>query len=93
MEQDNNKRLDELFNQAKNEPSKISFEETKGQFIKSKGSIGNVSTGKVDTLSELAQFSNLKTLIMISTISIITVSAIMLTSTFNSEEIKSKKEN
>ncbi|PCJ23802.1 MAG: hypothetical protein COA97_10800 [Flavobacteriales bacterium] len=74
MEQDNNKRLDELFNQAKNEPSKVSFEETKEQFV---NSIENISSS-VSTGGNLAQFSNLKTLIMITTISAITVGAIMV---------------
>ena len=72
MEQDNNKRLDELFNQAKNDPSKVSFEETKEQFINSTGSTGSISKG-----GKLAQFSNLKIIIMISTISAITVGATM----------------
>jgi formylglycine-generating enzyme required for sulfatase activity len=73
MEQNKNKRLDDLFNQAKNEPSKISFKETAAQFIKSTGSISNVSKG-----GKLAQFSNLKIFIMITTISAITIGATLL---------------
>jgi formylglycine-generating enzyme required for sulfatase activity len=71
MELNNEKRLDELFNQAKNEPSKVSFEKTKEQFVKSSGSI--TSTG-----GKLVQFTNLKTLIMISTICAISIGASML---------------
>jgi formylglycine-generating enzyme required for sulfatase activity len=71
MEPNNEKRLDELFNQAKNEPSKVSFEKTKEQFVKSYGSI--TSTG-----GKLTQFTNLKTLIMISTICALSIGASML---------------
>ena len=72
MEQDKNNRLDELFNQAKNEPSKVSFDEIKGQFIKSNVGAGNVSTG-----SKLFQITNLKIIVMISTLSIIVAGAFL----------------
>lgn len=71
MEQDKNKRLDELFKQAKNEPSKVSFEKTKEQFLSSVGN-QNVTTKGID----ITKFFNLKLIIMIT--SIITTIALVL---------------
>ena len=87
MEQNKNNRLDDLFNQAKNEPSKVSYEETKKQFLKSSAGITSSGAGQ-----GVASISNLKIIIMIATISIITVGSIMLLNTFSSDEV-AKKEN
>ena len=72
MEQDKNKRLDELFKQAKNEPSKVSFEETKGQFLSSVGN-QHVATKGID----IAKLFNLKLIIMITSI-IATVALVLV---------------
>ena len=72
MEQDKNKRLDELFKQAKNEPSKVSFEETKGQFLSSVGD-QHVATKGID----IAKLFNLKLIIMITSI-IATVALVLV---------------
>ena len=84
MEQDKNKRLDELFNQAKNEPSKVSFDEIKEQFIKS-----NVGAVSASTTSKLFQITNLKIIVMITTLSIVTAGVLM----FNTSEKKSLENN
>ena len=55
MEQDKNKRLDDLFSQAKKEPAKISFEETQKQFLNSTASYGKIVKGGKTT-----QFINFK---------------------------------
>ena len=68
MEQNNNNRLDDLFNQAKNDPAKISFEETKTQFLKSTITIGKVAKG-----GKLTQFTNFKLILMITTICAVAV--------------------
>lgn len=70
MEQDKNKRLDELFKQAKNQPSKVSYEETKGQFLNALSS-KNTTKGR-----DFTRFFNLKLIIMIA--SIITTVALVL---------------
>lgn len=71
MEQDKNKRLDELFKQAKNEPSKVSFEETKERFLTSVSTKNDATKG-----NDIARFFNLKLIIMIT--SIITTIALVL---------------
>jgi len=85
MEQDKNKRLDELFNQAKNEPSKVSFDEIKEQFVKS-----NSGAGSASVVSKLIQMSNLKIIVMISTLSIIVAGAFLFVSN-SSEDSKNKE--
>ncbi|MGB0881840.1 MAG: formylglycine-generating enzyme family protein [Vicingaceae bacterium] len=85
MEQDKNNRLDELFNQAKNEPSKVSFDEVKEQFIKS-----NVGAVNVSATSKLLQITNLKIIVMIATISIIVGGAFLMFD--NPKEIVEKNE-
>lgn len=72
MEQDKNNRLDELFNQAKNEPAKVSFNEIKEHFVKS-----NVGAGSASISSKLFQLTNLKIIIMISTLSVIVTGAFL----------------
>lgn len=67
-----NKQLNDLFNKAKNEPSKVSFEETKEQFLTSVSAKKNATQG-----NNIARFFNLKnSIIMIS--SIITTVALVL---------------
>ncbi len=87
MEQNENKRLDELFNQAKNEPSKVSFKETEAKFLKSSASFSKGAKG-----GKLAQFSNLKTIIMISTISAVTIGATVLIYNFSAPTGAEKQE-
>lgn len=81
MEQNKNKRLDELFNQVKHEPVKVSFTETKEKFIKS-----NVVVGNASLVNKLIQISNLKIIVMISTLSIIVAGAIFFSN--NTAEVK-----
>jgi sulfatase modifying factor 1 len=81
MEQNNNKRLDDLFNQAKTEPAKFSFEETKVNFLNSTSALGKVAKG-----GKLTQFINFKLILMITTICAITVGTAMFFS--NPSEIK-----
>jgi len=83
MEKDKNNRLDELFNQAKNEPSKVSFDEIKGQFIRS-----TVGTESVSTASKLFQINHLKIIAMISTLSIIVAGAFMFVNNTAEEPIE-----
>ena len=85
MEQNKNKRLDDLFNQAKNEPAKISFEETKTQFIKSTATFGKVAKG-----GKLTQFTNFKLILMITTIAAITIGTVLFFN--NSSDANTKKE-
>lgn len=63
MNNDTNKMLNDLFNKAKNEPSKISFEATKERFITSVSSKNNATKA-----NNFAQFFNLKLIIMIASI-------------------------
>ncbi|NQX98596.1 MAG: SUMF1/EgtB/PvdO family nonheme iron enzyme, partial [Flavobacteriales bacterium] len=72
MEQNKNKRLDDLFNQVKNEPSKTSFEDTKAQFLNSNVGIGNMTKG-----GKLTHIINSKIIIMITTICAVAVGTIM----------------
>lgn len=71
MDNDANKLLNDLFNKAKNEPSKVSFEETKERFLTSVGTKNNATQG-----NHFARFFNLKLIIMIA--SIITTVALVL---------------
>lgn len=71
MDNDANKLLNDLFNKAKNEPSKVSFEETKERFLTSVGTKNNATQG-----NNFARFFNLKLIIMIA--SIITTVALVL---------------
>ena len=71
MDDNNNKRLDNLFNQAKNEPSKISYQETQKQFLKTTTGVSSSIAGK-----GIANFLNLKISIMIATLSVIAVGSI-----------------
>lgn len=71
MNNDTNKMLNDLFNKAKNEPSKVSFEETKERFITSVSKKNNATKG-----NNFARFFNLKLIIMIA--SIITTIALVL---------------
>ncbi|MCL4857478.1 MAG: SUMF1/EgtB/PvdO family nonheme iron enzyme, partial [Flavobacteriales bacterium] len=71
MDNDANKLLNDLFNKAKNEPSKVSFEETKERFLTSVGTKNNATKG-----NDFARFFNLKLIIMIA--SIITTVALVL---------------
>jgi len=71
MENDTNKKLNELFNKAKNEPSKVSYEETKEQFLNTLSGQNNATKGR-----DFTQFFNLKLIIMIA--SIITTIALVL---------------
>lgn len=71
MDNDANKLLNDLFNKAKNEPSKVSFEETKERFLTSVGTKNNAAQG-----NNFARFFNLKLIIMIA--SIITTVALVL---------------
>jgi len=71
MDNDANELLNELFNKAKNEPSKVSFEETKERFLTSVGTKNNATKG-----NDFARFFNLKLIIMIA--SIITTVALVL---------------
>ena len=88
MEQDKNNRLDELFNQAKNEPSKVSFDEVKERFIKS-----NVGAANVSATSKLLQITNLKIIVMIATLSIVVSGAFLMFNNLNepSTSIKNKE--
>ncbi|MCB9365496.1 MAG: SUMF1/EgtB/PvdO family nonheme iron enzyme [Flavobacteriales bacterium] len=70
MDNDANKNLNDLFNKAKSQPSKVSFEETKEQFLNSLSS-QSVAKGR-----NFTQFINLKLIIMIT--SIITTIALVL---------------
>src|SRR5690606_23782381 len=63
MNNDTNKMLNDLFNKAKNEPSKVSFEATKERFITSVSSKNNATKA-----NNFAQFFNLKLIIMIASI-------------------------
>jgi formylglycine-generating enzyme required for sulfatase activity len=72
MDNDNN-RLNELFNQARNQEPKTPFTQTKEQFLNSSASLYKVAKG-----GKLAQFMNFKLIIMITTICAVTVGAIML---------------
>ena len=63
MNNDTNKMLNDLFNKAKNEPSKVSFEETKERFITSVSNKNNATKG-----NNFARFFNLKLIIMIASI-------------------------
>ncbi|MGE0560575.1 MAG: formylglycine-generating enzyme family protein [Flavobacteriales bacterium] len=63
MDNDANKMLNDLFNKAKNAPSKVSFEETKEQFLTSVNSNTTTVEGK-----NFARFFNLKIFIMITSI-------------------------
>jgi formylglycine-generating enzyme required for sulfatase activity len=71
MDNDANKLLNDLFNKAKNEPSKVSFEETKERFLTSVSTKNNATQG-----NNFARFFNLKLIIMIA--SIITTVALVL---------------
>ena len=71
MDNDANKLLNDLFNKAKNEPSKVSFEETKERFLTSVGTKNNATQG-----NNFTRFFNLKLIIMIA--SIITTVALVL---------------
>jgi hypothetical protein len=71
MDNDANKLLNYLFNKAKNEPSKVSFEETKERFLTSVSTKNNATQG-----NNFARFFNLKLIIMIA--SIITTVALVL---------------
>lgn len=71
MDNDANKLLNDLFNKAKNEPSKVSFEETKERFLTSVGTKNNATKR-----NDFARFFNLKLIIMIA--SIITTVALVL---------------
>lgn len=71
MDNDANKLLNDLFNKAKNEPSKVSFEETKERFLTSVSTKNNATQG-----NHFARFFNLKLIIMIA--SIITTVALVL---------------
>tara|TARA_R110000782_G_scaffold80846_4_gene159819 strand:- start:21781 stop:23841 length:2061 start_codon:yes stop_codon:yes gene_type:complete len=63
MSNDTNKMLNDLFNKAKNEPSKVSFEATKERFITSVSNKNNATKG-----NNFARFFNLKLIIMIASI-------------------------
>lgn len=78
MDNDANKLLNDLFNKAKNEPSKVSFEETKGRFLSSVGN-QHIATKGID----IAKLFNLKLIIMIT--SIITTLALVLVFKPNTE--------
>lgn len=71
MDNDANKLLNDLFNKAKNEPSKVSFEETKERFLTSVSTKNNATKG-----NDFTRFFNLKLIIMIA--SIITTVALVL---------------
>lgn len=72
MDNDANKLLNDLFNKAKNEPSKVSFEETKERFLTSVSTKNNATQG-----NNFARLFNLKnSIIMIA--SIITTVALVL---------------
>ncbi|MDG1477421.1 MAG: SUMF1/EgtB/PvdO family nonheme iron enzyme [Vicingaceae bacterium] len=87
MEQNkNNDRLDELFNQANNEPSKVSFDEIKEQFIKS-----NVGAVNVSGASKLLQITNLKIIVMIATLSIVVSGAFLMFNNLNEPSNKNKE--
>jgi len=74
MDNDANKKLNDLFNKAKSQPSKVSFEEIKGQFLKNIDNLNSVDAG-----GKLSKFFNLKNwIIMITTISTLTLGFIML---------------
>ncbi|MGB0888036.1 MAG: SUMF1/EgtB/PvdO family nonheme iron enzyme [Vicingaceae bacterium] len=86
MEQNKNNRLDDLFNQAKNEPAKIPFEETKAQFIQATSVAGNVAKA-----GKLTQFTNFKLILMITTITAITVGTTLFFSDFSEPTIQENK--
>jgi formylglycine-generating enzyme required for sulfatase activity len=83
MEQNNNKRLDDLFNQAKTEPAKFSFEETKVNFLNSTSALGKVAKG-----GRLTQFTNFKLILMITTICAITLGVMTYFGGSSDEKIK-----
>jgi len=85
MEQNNNKRLDDLFKQAKNEPAKKSFEETKANFLNSTSVASKVAKG-----GKLTQFTNFKLILMITTIAAITIGAVLFFN--NSSDTNTKEE-
>jgi formylglycine-generating enzyme required for sulfatase activity len=68
MEQNKNDRLADLFNQAKNEPVKTSFEETKTSFLKA-----TAGYGKVTKMGKITQFMNFKLILMITTLCTVAV--------------------
>ena len=71
MDNDNN-RLNELFNQARNQEPKTPFTQTKEQFLNSSVSLNKVAKG-----GKIVQFMNLKLIIMITTICAVTVGLLM----------------
>lgn len=74
MEQDKNDRLGELFNQARNEKPKVSFEETQQQFLKTVGSSTSFFEGPAVT-----KLFTVKSLIMsIVAISVLAISGVFL---------------
>lgn len=72
MDNDANKLLNDLFNKAKNEPSKVSFEETKERFLTSVSTKNNATQG-----NHFARLFNLKNIIIMIA-SIITTVALVL---------------
>ena len=77
MNKDQN-HIDNLFDKARNQQPETSFEETSGQFL------NDLEAGKTSSLNQgVAKSFNFKYLIMLSTISVIVVSAVIY---FNSNE-------
>lgn len=79
---ENNNRLNELFNKAKNEAPKASFEDIKGQFEQSLITASGSATTSLLTI---------KNLIMIATVTTLSVGAIMLIDSFT-QQVPNPKE-
>lgn len=73
----NEQQLNDLFNKAKVEPTHFSFEETKSQFIQSSNA---TITAKKRWIGKVI---NLKSIIMVTILSAITITAVLLTNTSN----------
>jgi len=78
MEQNKENRLDELFSQARNEPAKTSFKTIEGQFLKP-----NISAGSKTVGSKIVQFFNIKTIIIMSITSTVTIGIILFFNGFS----------
>lgn len=83
MDNDANKLLNDLFNKAKNEPSKVSFEETKERFLTSVGT-KNIAT----QVKDFAQFFNLKLIMMIASIIATVALVLVLNPTSTTKTVK-----
>tara|TARA_B110000285_G_scaffold113771_2_gene129058 strand:- start:576 stop:1907 length:1332 start_codon:yes stop_codon:yes gene_type:complete len=71
----NEQDLNNLFNKAKNEPERFSFEETKNQFIQSSNATIAAKNGRI------GKIINLKSIIMFTLISAISLTAVIFTTT------------